>query len=72
MTGVMAPLGRELGTIPIGDGFVAGPTFEAYDLGPEPVARLADLAAAVLAQRPSLAAALAPLLERRLLPAGPR
>jgi hypothetical protein len=68
MTGVMAPLGRELGTIPIGDGFVAGPTFEPYDLGPDPAARLADLAAAVAAQRPTLAGALAPLLERRFLP----
>jgi hypothetical protein len=68
MTGVMAPVGRELGTIPIGDGFVAGPTFEPFDLGADPAARLADLAATVAAQRPSLAASLAPLLERRLLP----
>jgi hypothetical protein len=68
MTGVLTPIARELGTIPIGAGFVAGPTFEPFDLGADPAARLADLAASAVAQRPTLATALAPLLERRLLP----
>jgi hypothetical protein len=68
MSGLLAPIGRELTTVPIGDGLVAGPTFEWFDLGSDPAGTLADLATRVINDRPTLAPVLAPLLERRLLP----
>ena len=40
MTGLMRPLGRYLMEQPVGDGFLAGPTFEHRDLGTEPAAEL--------------------------------
>jgi len=68
MRRVLGPIGLHLTTLPLGDGFVASPTFEAYPLGPDPAETLAALAGAVAAQHPVLAEALEPLLERRLLP----
>jgi hypothetical protein len=68
MTHVLAPLARQLTQLPLGDGTVAAPTFEPYDLGPEPGAALAVLAAAVAADHPELVAeALTPLLDRKVI-----
>jgi hypothetical protein len=63
MTGTLGPLARHLTTVPLDDGTVAGPTFEPVDLGPDPVASLARLAAEVAAATPALAEAVAPLLD---------
>jgi hypothetical protein len=54
MTRLLAPTARYLMSLPAGDGHVAGPTFEPYTLGPEPKAELADLAAGVALDHPTL------------------
>ena len=66
MTGLMRPLGRYLMEQPVGDGFLAGPTFEHRDLGTEPAAELAELAQRVVAGHPALTTVLMPLKERHL------
>jgi hypothetical protein len=71
MTGVLAPIGRALATIPVGGGLTAGPTFEPFDLGTDPAETLATLAHAAAAEHPELAAAVEPLIARRLLPTTP-
>lgn len=69
MTHVLAPIARRLSELPLGDGTVAGPTFEWFDLGPEPAVRLAGLAAVVAGDHPGLIdEALTPLLENRVVP----
>ena len=69
MRRVLGPIGLYLTTLPIDDGSVASPTFETFDLGPDPAGTLATLAGAVAADHPLLAEALKPLLlERALLP----
>jgi hypothetical protein len=68
MSGILGPIGRELSTIPLGAGLVAGPTFEGFDLGADPAATLARLAEGATVGHPSLAGVLATLMERRLLP----
>ncbi len=62
MTRTLGPIGRLLTTLPLGDGTVASPTFERFDLGDDPAATLRNLAAALLADRPTLQDALKPLL----------
>ncbi|MFI5255198.1 MAG: ferritin-like domain-containing protein, partial [Candidatus Limnocylindrales bacterium] len=54
MTRLLAPTGRYLMTLPVGEGMVAGPTFEPYALGPDPLAELAALAEAAVAGHPAL------------------
>jgi hypothetical protein len=68
MTSLLGPIGRYLATLPLDATTFAGPTFEPYDLGPDPASTLADLAASVAADHPALAEVVAPLVERRLLP----
>lgn len=57
---LLASVGRYLSEVPIGDGLVAGPTFEVVDLGPDPALALVELAAAVAPDHPGLE----PQLER--------
>ncbi len=63
MTEALGPLARHLTTMPLGDGTVAGPTFEPIDLGPDPARTLAMLASEVAVVEPALAATVAPLLD---------
>jgi hypothetical protein len=51
---LLEPVARYLSDQPIGGGLVAGPTFEAADLGPDPGAALAELAARVAPDHPAL------------------
>lgn len=51
---VLEPVARYLSDQPIGDGLVAGPTFEVVDLGPDPGTALAGLAAGVSSDHPAL------------------
>lgn len=69
MSHVLGPIARRLTELPLGDGTVAGPTFEWHDLGPDPAGHLAELAAAVAPDHPDLGEALVPLLEGRVIPA---
>jgi hypothetical protein len=69
MSSVLGPLGRHLMTIPLGDGTVAGPTFEPFDLGPDPATTLADLASRVASDQPELASILGPLIDRSAISA---
>ena len=62
MADIMGPLARHLTTMPLGDGTLAGPTFEWINLGSDPVASLARLASEVAATEPRLAETVAPLL----------
>ncbi len=57
---LLDPVARYLSDQPIGGGLVAAPTFEVVDLGPDPGAALAELAARVAPDHP----ALEPQLER--------
>jgi hypothetical protein len=67
MADILGPLARHLTTMPLGDGTVASPTFEAVDIGSDPAAALARLAAEVAATEPALAATVAPLLDGHAL-----
>jgi hypothetical protein len=61
MADIMGPLARHLTSIDIGDGTVAGPTFELIDLGPDPVGGLSTLATGII--DPAVADILAPLMK---------
>jgi hypothetical protein len=55
MSGVLSPLAHHLMTLPIREGFVAGPTFEVYDFGDsDPWDHLTALAARVAEEIPAL------------------
>jgi hypothetical protein len=55
MSTVLSPLAHHLMTLPVGEGFVAGPTFEVYDFGDsDPWNHLTALAAKVAEEIPSL------------------
>ncbi len=63
MSDLMAPVARYLMREPIGEGMVAGPTFEVVELrADDPAAELAAHARRVVAHHPSLAADLQPIL----------
>jgi rubrerythrin len=51
----LAGIGRYLMSQPVGDGLMAGPSFEIVDLGPDPDAALRDLAVRAVAGHPDLA-----------------
>jgi hypothetical protein len=55
MSRVLSPLAHHLMTLPVGEGYVAGPTFEVYDFGDsDPWDHLTALAAHVAEEIPSL------------------
>ena len=55
MSVALRPVALYLMTLPVGDGYVAGPTFEIYDLDTDdPLAALAELATRVGAAHPRL------------------
>jgi hypothetical protein len=68
MATLLPPIARRLTTLPLGDGTVAGPTFEPFDLGSDPSATLTALARRVASDHPDLSGALAPIIEHGLLP----
>ena len=55
MTGALGMVARTLMEQPVGDGMVAGPTFEVYEFSEEPAAELRSMAARVAEQHRSLA-----------------
>jgi rubrerythrin len=67
MSGALGPLARHLTTLPLGDGTVAGPTFEPVDLGRDPGGTLARMAAEVADAEPGLADVVAPLRDGGML-----
>ena len=54
MSNLLSPLARYLMSYPVGNGEVAGPTFERYDFTGEPVAEVAALAARAAEGHPDL------------------
>jgi hypothetical protein len=67
MVDVMGPLARRMTELPLADGLVAGPTFERVDLGPDPSATLASLAAGAIAADPAVMPIAAPLRDEAAL-----
>jgi hypothetical protein len=63
MADVMAPLARRLTTIRMADGHVAAPTFERFDLTPEPLSALIRVAKAAVAADPAVGDITSPLLD---------
>jgi hypothetical protein len=63
MADVMGPLARRLAELPIGDGLVAGPSFELVELGADPVATVRRAAGDAVAAEPRVEGVVSPLLE---------
>lgn len=55
MSGALAPVGRYLMTLPLGDGTVAGPTFEPFEFSGPPVAELHAMVSALSEAHPTIA-----------------
>ncbi|MDA0353223.1 MAG: ferritin-like protein [Chloroflexi bacterium] len=55
MSGALAPVGRYLMELPLGDGMVAGPTFEVFEFSDEPLRELRSMVAALSEAHPSIA-----------------
>jgi rubrerythrin len=55
MSAALAPTARYLTELPVGDGYVAGPTFEVYEFSGEPAAELRSMVDALADQHPTLA-----------------
>jgi hypothetical protein len=55
MSRALGPVARYLTELPVGDGQVAGPTFEVHEFSEEPVAELRAMVAKLAPQHPPLA-----------------